>query len=149
MKLSQLDIQNFLSYEARLLDDKDWDRWVQCYRADVEFWMPAWDDDGTLISDPKREISLIYYPNRGGLEDRVFRIKTDRSSATSLPEPRTSHNISNIEILEKKPQSNIGCALTGSLSAFATTPPIRTSGPRITPSTARAICLASVRKKSS
>jgi benzoate/toluate 1,2-dioxygenase beta subunit len=28
----------------------------------------------------------------------VFRIKTDRSSATSLPEPRTNHNLSNIEI---------------------------------------------------
>jgi benzoate/toluate 1,2-dioxygenase beta subunit len=29
----------------------------------------------------------------------VFRIKTDRSSATSLPEPRTGHNISNVEIV--------------------------------------------------
>ena len=37
----------------------------------------------------------------GGLEDRVFRIKTERSSATSLPEPRTSHNISNVEMLEQ------------------------------------------------
>ncbi len=52
-------------------------------------------------SDPQTEISLIYYGHRGGLEDRVFRIKTDRSSATSLPEPRTSHNISNVEILEQ------------------------------------------------
>jgi benzoate/toluate 1,2-dioxygenase beta subunit len=33
------------------------------------------------------------------LEDRVFRIRTERSSATSLPEPRTSHNISNVEIV--------------------------------------------------
>ena len=33
------------------------------------------------------------------MEDRVFRIKTERSSATSMPEPRTSHNISNVEIL--------------------------------------------------
>ncbi len=42
----------------------------------------------TTPSSPirRREISLIYYNNRGGLEDRVFRIKTDRSSATSLPE---------------------------------------------------------------
>ncbi|WP_239501709.1 aromatic-ring-hydroxylating dioxygenase subunit beta, partial [Stenotrophomonas maltophilia] len=38
------------------------------------------------------------YPDRGGLEDRVFRIKTERSGA-STPEPRTSHMISNIEIL--------------------------------------------------
>ena len=61
--------------------------------------MPAWDDDDTLTEDPQREISLIFYKNRGGLEDRVFRIKTDRSSATSLPEPRTGHNISNVEIV--------------------------------------------------
>jgi benzoate/toluate 1,2-dioxygenase beta subunit len=31
----------------------------------------------------------------------VFRIKTERSSATSLPEPRASDNISNIGILEQ------------------------------------------------
>ena len=57
----------------------------------------------TTPSSPihRREISLIYYNNRGGLEDRVFRIKTDRSSATSLPEPRTSHNISNVEIISQ------------------------------------------------
>ena len=31
----------------------------------------------------------------------MFRIRTERSSATSLPEPRTSHNISNVEIVEQ------------------------------------------------
>ena len=51
--------------------------------------------------DPQTEIPLIWYGNKGGLEDRVFRIGTERSSATSLPEPRTSHNISNVEILEQ------------------------------------------------
>jgi hypothetical protein len=53
-------------------------------------------------SSPKTrsEISLIYYANRDGLEDRVFRIKTERSSA-SMPEPRTSHMIANVEILEE------------------------------------------------
>ncbi len=64
--------------------------------------MPAWDDNGELTEDPQSEISLIYYANRGGLEDRVFRIRTERSSATSLPEPRTSHNTNNVEILERR-----------------------------------------------
>ncbi len=95
------DIRQFLYREARLLDDKDWDGWLSCYATDAEFWMPSWDDDETLVSDPQTEVSLIYYAHRGGLEDRVFRIKTDRSSATSLPEPRTSHNISNVEVLEQ------------------------------------------------
>jgi benzoate/toluate 1,2-dioxygenase subunit beta len=47
-------------------------------------------------------MSIIYYSNKGGLEDRVFRIRTERSSATSLPEPRTSHNITNVEVIERR-----------------------------------------------
>ena len=97
--------QQFLYRETRFLDDKDWDSWLAQYAPDVEFWMPAWDDDDQLVSDPQTEVSLIYYSHKGGLEDRVFRIRTDRSSATSLPVPRTSHNISNVEILEQD-----GCA---------------------------------------
>jgi benzoate/toluate 1,2-dioxygenase beta subunit len=62
--------------------------------------MPSWDDNDQLTEDPQSEISLIWYGNRGGLEDRVFRIKTERSSAT-VPDTRTSHNISNIEIVER------------------------------------------------
>ena len=91
------DIQSFLYREARLLDDKQWEEWLQLYAPDVEFWMPSWDDDGTLVQDPEREISLIFYPNRQGLEDRIFRIKTERSSAT-IPDTRTSHNIANVEL---------------------------------------------------
>ncbi len=90
-------ICDFLYREARLLDDQQWDDWLECYHPDAEFWMPSWDDDDQLIDDPQREISLIYYPNRQGLEDRVFRIKTERSSAT-MPDTRTSHNINNVEI---------------------------------------------------
>jgi benzoate/toluate 1,2-dioxygenase beta subunit len=93
------EIQSFLYREARFLDDREFDRWLDCYHPEAEFWMPAWADDDQLTSDPQREISLIYYANRGGLEDRVFRIKTDRSSATSLPEPRTGHNITNVEVI--------------------------------------------------
>lgn len=94
-------VRAFLYREARLLDERQFDDWLQCYHPDSEFWMPAWDVDDRLTEDPQNEISLIYYDNRGGIEDRVFRIKTDRSSATSLPEPRTGHNITGIEIVEQ------------------------------------------------
>ena len=90
-------VRNFLYRESRLLDDEQWEEWLACYDQNAVFWMPSWDDDDTLIDDPQREISLIYYPSRQGLEDRVFRIKTERSSAT-MPSTRTSHNISNVEI---------------------------------------------------
>ncbi|MHA3050589.1 benzoate 1,2-dioxygenase small subunit [Acinetobacter sp. ANC 4641] len=94
------NIAQFLYREARFLDDEQWDNWLQCYAPNAQFWMPAWDDDDKLTQDPQSEISLIFYPDRQGLEDRVFRIKTERSSAT-MPDTRTSHNISNIEIVEQ------------------------------------------------
>jgi benzoate/toluate 1,2-dioxygenase beta subunit len=72
-------VRAFLYKEARLLDERQFDEWLQCYHPDAEFWMPAWDVDDRLTEDPQNEISLIYYDNRGGIEDRVFRIKTDRS----------------------------------------------------------------------
>ncbi len=101
MQLTLEQARQFLYREARFLDDKEWDGWLAMYAPDAEFWMPAWDDDDKLVENPQTDISLIYYPHKGGLEDRVFRIRTERSSATSLPEPRTSHNITNVEILEQ------------------------------------------------
>jgi benzoate/toluate 1,2-dioxygenase subunit beta len=91
----------FLYREARLLDDRDWDNWIACYSPDATYWMPSWDDGDELVDDPQTQISLIYYRNREGLEDRVFRIRTERSSAT-MPEPRTTHMLSGIEILEER-----------------------------------------------
>ncbi|WP_343650942.1 benzoate 1,2-dioxygenase small subunit [Herbaspirillum sp.] len=91
----------FLYREARHLDEREWEPWLELYATDVEYWMPAWDDDDQMTQDPQREISLMYYANREGLEDRVFRIKTERSSA-SMPEPRTSHMIANVEILAER-----------------------------------------------
>jgi len=102
--LAQADIgavRAFLYREARHLDDRQWEDWLELYAADVDYWMPAWDDDDQLTEDPQSQISLIYYPSRDGLEDRVFRIKTERSSA-SMPEPRTSHMIANVEVLSDR-----------------------------------------------
>ena len=91
----------FLYREARLLDDREWDEWLELYDTNVEYWMPAWDDDYQLTQDPQSQISLIYYPNRNGLEDRVFRIKTERSSA-SMPETRINHMLTNVEVLAER-----------------------------------------------
>ena len=91
----------FLYREARLLDDREWDEWLELYDTNVEYWMPAWDDDDQLTQDPQSQISLIYYPNRNGLEDRVFRIKTERSSA-SMPETRINHMLTNVEVVAER-----------------------------------------------
>lgn len=101
MSIDHARVRAFLYREARLLDDRQWDEWLSMYAGDATYWMPAWDDDDQLTDDPQSQISLIYYPDRSGLEDRVFRIKTERSSA-STPEPRTSHGVHNVEILAER-----------------------------------------------
>ena len=93
-------VSRFLGREACALDDKDWDAWLALYHEDAEYWVPAWDDRERTTNDPNKEISLIYYPNRGGLEDRVFRIRSGRSAA-STPPKRTSHIFTLISVSEK------------------------------------------------
>lgn len=83
-------VQRFLGLEATLLDNKDWDRWLELYLPLSEYWIPSWRTDGKLVTDPRTELSLIYYPNRLGLESRVFRIRTGRASSAA-PSLRTSH----------------------------------------------------------
>lgn len=83
-------VTEFVQKEAALLDERKWDDWLELYHPQVEYWVPMWDDDGKPTSDPQNELSLIYYPNRSGLEDRVFRIRTEKSSAT-MPLARTCH----------------------------------------------------------
>ena len=102
--LSYEAIQSFVFQEARALDERRWADWLEFYAEDVEFWMPAWDEDDTLTTDPQREVSLIYYASRSGLEDRIFRIETERSSAT-IPDTRWNRSISNVEILKQDEKS--------------------------------------------
>ncbi|MGC3575671.1 aromatic-ring-hydroxylating dioxygenase subunit beta, partial [Pseudomonas aeruginosa] len=66
-------MREFLNREARKLDDNDWDAWLGLYAADGCFWMRWWVVRDQLTEEPLREISLIWYGKRGGLEDRVFR----------------------------------------------------------------------------
>ncbi len=92
------DIVDFLAVEAQAIDDRDWDTWLGLHEETVEYWLPAWDSEYETTSDPQAEMSLIYYNGRAGLEDRVFRLRTGRSAA-STPLPRTCHMMSNIRVL--------------------------------------------------
>ena len=81
--------------EASFLDERRWDEWIALFASDVEFWVPSWTAEGTLTANPQTELSLMYFAGRGGLEDRIVRIRSGRSPA-ALPLPRTTHLVSNI-----------------------------------------------------
>ena len=83
--------------EAVYLDERRWDEWLALFAEDCEYWVPTWRTEGELTSNPQAEISHIYYANRAGLEDRIVRIRSNRSPA-SMPLRRTAHIVGNVLI---------------------------------------------------
>jgi 3-phenylpropionate/cinnamic acid dioxygenase small subunit len=49
VSISQQEVEQFLYREARYLDDREFDKWLECYHPEAEFWMPAWDDDAKAL----------------------------------------------------------------------------------------------------
>lgn len=79
-----------LEKEAVYLDDQRWDDWLELFMPDCQYWAPTWRTEDDLTNDPRREISHIYYASRAGLEDRIVRIRSGKSPASS-PMRRTAH----------------------------------------------------------
>ncbi|MEM5435798.1 anthranilate 1,2-dioxygenase small subunit [Paraburkholderia diazotrophica] len=97
MQALQHSVEQFLYRMAELCDAQLWDEYLDLFDENSEFHVPQWDSEHEYTSDPKRGMSLIYYSNRTGLEDRVFRLRTGKSAA-STPLPRTMHQITNVRI---------------------------------------------------
>ena len=83
--------------KAELCDAYDWDAYLELYDEDSEYHIPQWIDDHNYVQDPNQGLSYIYYADRTGLEDRVFRIRTGKA-ASATPLPRTLHSINNIRV---------------------------------------------------
>lgn len=88
---------DLLTREALALDRRDWDAWLALYVEDAVYWAPAWRDEVATTADPDAELSLIYYQGRHNLEDRVWRIRSGLSVASS-PLPRTVHQVTNVHV---------------------------------------------------
>ncbi len=89
------EVAALISREAMLLDRRRWDEWIDLYTEDAVYWVPAWANEEETTTDPDTQLNLIYLRNRGGLEDRVFRIES-RDSYASVPLDRTVHLIGNV-----------------------------------------------------
>ncbi len=89
-------IEQFLYRTSEYCDRQQWDEYLDMFDPESMFHIPQWDSEHVYTTNPKREMSLIYYPTRAGLEDRVFRIRTGKSAACT-PMPRTMHQIDNVQ----------------------------------------------------
>jgi 3-phenylpropionate/cinnamic acid dioxygenase small subunit len=97
--ISHDEAHDLIAREGMYLDRRQWDDWLALFTEDVVYWVPAWRDEVTPTSDPQSELSLIWYQGRHNLEDRVWRVKSGLSIA-STPLQRTSHSTSNILVSE-------------------------------------------------
>ena len=97
--MTRQDAEELLYREALALDRRDWDAWLALYAEDAVYWMPAWRDEETPTENPQRELSLIWYKGRRNLEDRVWRLRSGQSVA-STPLPRTVHAVTNVLVEE-------------------------------------------------
>ena len=95
----QLEAERLLYREAYCLDTRDWQGFLDCYWDDASFWMPAWATETELTQDPEVEMALMYMADKTGLDDRVYRIQS-RDSYASTPMPRSCHVVGNVLILE-------------------------------------------------
>ena len=93
----QFAVSQFLYKKSELCDKYDWDAYLDLYDEDSEYHIPQWIDDHNYVQDPNQGLSYIYYPDRSGLEDRVFRIRTGKAASAS-PLPRTFHSINNVQV---------------------------------------------------
>lgn len=97
--LSRAEAEELFAREGFYLDTRDWRAWLDLYTEDCVFWVPAWKSEAEPTEDPDREISLIYYADRGPLEDRVWR-NTSGLAVAATPLWRTAHAVSNVLLAE-------------------------------------------------
>ncbi|TCM60674.1 anthranilate 1,2-dioxygenase (deaminating, decarboxylating) small subunit [Acinetobacter calcoaceticus] len=90
-------VSQFLIHKAELCDAYDWDAYIELYDEDSVYHIPQWIDEHNYVQDPNQGLSYVYYEDRAGLEDRVFRIRTGKA-ASATPLPRTLHLINNVRV---------------------------------------------------
>ncbi|MBI3799700.1 MAG: aromatic-ring-hydroxylating dioxygenase subunit beta [Deltaproteobacteria bacterium] len=94
MAFDRQQVEQFLYYEAQLMDEHRYDEWLALWTDDALYWVPTGRDE----IDPKREISLIY-DDRVRLQLRVSRLKSGFAHAQE-PKSRMRRVVSNIVIEE-------------------------------------------------
>ena len=84
--------RRLIEREARLLDQLDFDPWLEMYSPECVYWVPSTPGGG----DPRREIA-ISFDDRRRMEDRIYRLRTGYAWSQA-PKSRTVRMVSNVEV---------------------------------------------------
>jgi len=93
------ECEQFLVYEARLLDEGHFDEWLGLFTADAWYWVPSEPNQAS----PRDTVSLMY-DDRRLLETRIRRLASPRIYSQE-PRSRTSRMIGNVTIEEHGDQA--------------------------------------------
>lgn len=96
----QHEIEQFLYREARLLDERKFNEWLELFTDDIRYWMPVLStvERGSREVATGREMAH-FDDNRGTLTLRVKRLYTGSAHAEE-PQSRTRHFVANVEVVE-------------------------------------------------
>jgi 3-phenylpropionate/cinnamic acid dioxygenase small subunit len=87
--------QQLLFREARLLDERRYEEWLELFSEDGIYWLPIHDGDG---SGPESSPAIsIIYDNADRRAERVFRT-LHTPVLDQSPPSRTVHVVSNVEV---------------------------------------------------
>jgi 3-phenylpropionate/cinnamic acid dioxygenase small subunit len=91
--LTRQEAEAFLFKEARLLDERRLEEWLELFTADGIFWIPIEDD-----ADPGTQPSILFDDTMLRAQ-RVYQL-LHTSHYCQMPPSRTIHMLSNIEVEE-------------------------------------------------
>lgn len=84
------DIEQFLYYEALLLDSDRLEEWLALFTPDATYWVPNVREDG----DPDED-GVLALDDHLALTARIKRLR-HAANPTRVPPPRTRHFITNV-----------------------------------------------------
>lgn len=90
-----MNVEQFLYYEARLLDTQRYEEWLELFTDDATYWLPLQQNQ----KDPL-ETSSIIHDDRTLLELRVKQARHPRAHAR-LPLARTVHQVGNVVVVSE------------------------------------------------
>lgn len=97
----QHEIEQFCYLEAALLDDRDYDEWLELFAPDIHYWMPT--RYNRLRREMHREFSApneahYFDEDQDSLRRRITRIETGMAWAEDPPS-RVRHLFTNIRVV--------------------------------------------------
>lgn len=97
----QIEIEQFLYLEARMLDERHYDRWFAMLADDLHYWLPS--RYNRLQRELDKEFAELggmahFDDDKEGMRRRVARLATGMAWAENPPS-RTRHLISNISVV--------------------------------------------------